>query len=447
MPVEHILCAPGAHIGEQIARAYLVEHLATSRGILLTNYHHPSGNGTDEHDLVLINEGGVWAVEVKHWTGRIDADQISWLHNGIKHPSPMITIEGKAKSIASTVREAGFTNVSVVGLVVLTRNDTRFGSEPPEDHRRKLFRLNDRLLQAVTGTEYRYRSTNRDLTPTEIQRIADLLVKRKVDPEQQIIGSYRLVQEIETNHDYRVYEAQHTRIESRRARVKRYQATGYTSRQELTEAARRFQRDIDALSQIENHPNIVRAFDFMADADTDDTYWLLLEWVEGQTVRDRLNAAEPIDFEHQLDILRPLTSALAACHKHGILHRNITPESVYLADDGAVKLGDFDFARVSSAGRTISKTGVPLTVNKYLAQELRGGFRAADERSDLYALGAIWYDMAVREPADFPIIPANIDDTTIPSDAKDMLRSLLAPQPQKRPTSAEEVYEWLTLLS
>lgn len=447
MPIQHIPCAPGAHIGEQIARDYLIGQLAHSRGILLTNYHHRAGNGTEEHDLLLINTGGVWAIEVKHWTGRIDADQIYWLHNGIKHTSPMTTIEGKAKSIASTLREAGFTNVSVVGLVVLTRNDTHFGSEPPEDHRHKLFRLNDKLLQAVTGTEYRYRSNSRDLTPTEIQRIADLLVKRKIDPERRIIGSYRLVQEIETNHHYRVYEAQHTLIESRRARVKRYQAMGYTSRDEITEAARRFQRDIDALSHIDHHPNIVRAFDFRADPDTDDTYWLLLEWIEGQTVRDRLNAAEPVDFEQQVSIVRPLASALVACHKHGILHRNITPESVYLADDGTVKLGDFDFARVSSAGRTISKTGVPLTVNKYIAQELRGGFRAADERSDLYALGAIWYDMAVREPADFPIIPLKIDDTTIPRDAKTLLHSLLAPQPQKRPTSAEEVDEWLALFA
>jgi hypothetical protein len=90
MPIQHIPCAPGAHIGEQIARAYLLRELTSSQGILLTNYHHPAGNGTEEHDLLLINERGVWALEVKHWYGRVDADAVYWLHSGHRHHSPVI---------------------------------------------------------------------------------------------------------------------------------------------------------------------------------------------------------------------------------------------------------------------------------------------------------------------------------------------------------------------
>jgi serine/threonine protein kinase len=256
-----------------------------------------------------------------------------------------------------------------------------------------------------------------------------------------------LLRELEPGEGFRAYEAQHVRVDNRRARVKHYQVTGYTTREELEGAAQRFQRDIEALSQIDRHPNIVRAYDFLADVDSDDTYWLLLEWIEGRTLRDRLDDAAPIAFEEQLSILRSLAEALATCHDQGILHRNLTPASVYLADDGTVKLGDFDFARVSSSGHTISKTGVPLTMNKYTPQELRGGFRPADARSDLYALGAIWYDMVLRRPSDEPVLMQLVEGANLPADAKELLRSLLAPQPNKRPASAKEVREWLELLA
>lgn len=446
MPIQHIPCAPGAHIGEQIARDYVLRELTNSRGILLTNYHHPVGNGTEEHDLLLINERGVWAIEVKHWVGRIDADQVYWCHNNYRHPSPVTTVESKAKRIASVLREAGFGATSVVGIVLLTRTDTRFGIEPPEEHRRKVFRLTSRLTAALTGKEYRYSPTNQDLTPTAIQRVADLLVQTKVDPERRIIGSYRLLRELEPSEGFQAYEAQHVLLQQRRARVKQYQVTGYTSKAELNEAVRRFQQDVNVLSQLEDHPNILRAYDFQTDPDSDDTYWFIVEWIEGHTLRDRLEEEEPISFNEQLAILRPLTGALTACHQRGILHRNLTPASIYIADDGNVNLGDFDFARVSGIGRTISKTGIPLTINKYTAQELRSGFRPADERSDLYALGAIWYDMVLRRPEDEPILLQLVETAELPPDAKQFLQSLLAPQPAKRPASAQEVNDWLLLL-
>lgn len=445
MPLQHIPCAPGAHIGEQIARQFLMRELAASAGVLLTNYHHPAGNGTQEHDLVLINERGVWAIEVKHWFGRIDADAVYWLHAGHRHPSPVISVEGKARSMASALSSAGFTNISTVGLVVLTRHEGKFGSDPPDEHRRKVFRLTRPLIEAVTGTDYLYRPHNQRLTPVLMQQIATTLVQRRVDPERRIIGSYRLLRELEPGASFRTYEAQHVRFEHLRARVKHYQVTGYTSRVELDAAVRRFEQDMRALIQLE-HPGIVREIDFLPDADSDDTYWMLTEWIEGQSLRDMLDDDAPIAFADQLRVLRPLAAALAACHSKGILHRNVIPESVYVADTGEVKLGDFDCARVPGGGTTISVTGMPLATSKYTAPELRDGFRPADARADLYALGALWYDMALRRPADEPIVLARVEEAPLSKDARELLRSLLAPQPKKRPASATEVQEWLEML-
>jgi serine/threonine protein kinase len=446
MALTHIPAAPGAHIGEQIARDFLARELAGSRGVLLTNYHHPAGNGTEEIDLLLINERGVWLLEVKHWFGRIDADQVHWLHSSHRSPSPVGVIESKAKSVSSTLQSAGLTNISVVGLVVLTRHEARFGTEPPEHHRRKVFRLTRPLIDALTGTEYRYRPSNHDLTPTQIQHVADLLVRRKVDPERRIVQSYRVMRELEPGEGFRAYEGQHIRFPGRRSRVKQYQITGFATKAEFDAAVSRFEQDMRALSYLDGHPQIVRAIDFVADPDSDDTQWLLLEWIEGQSLRDRLDDDIPLDYQEQLRILRSAARVLTACHEQGVIHRNLTPASIYLADDGSVKLGDFDFARVAG-GQTIAITGKPLTLNKYTAQELRSGFKPADERSDLYSLGAIWYDMALRRPADEPVMLTSIEQAPLPQDARDILRLLLAPQPHKRPGSAREVSDWLELLA
>lgn len=445
MAITHRACAPGAHIGEVLARNYLMQELTGSRGILLTNYHHPVHNATDEHDLVLINECGVWALEVKHWYGRIDADAIHWLHNGINHPSPISTIEMKAKRLASTVQRAGFRNVSVVGMVVLTRHEARFRATPPPEHHRKIFRLTRPLIDAVTGTDYLFRSNNVALTPTMIQNIANAFASNHVDPQRQIIGNYRLVRDLESHDGFDSGEALHTTIE-RRARVKRYQATGYTSEQELKNAVRRFARDVTALEGLAGHPNIVRVYDFMPDRNTDDTYWLMLEWVEGENLRDRLDDDTPIPLDEQIRILRSLTTALEACHKKGIIHRNVSPSSIYLDDDGSIKLGDFDLSRVPGVGKTISTTGRPPTTSKYLPPEVRDSHRSLNEQSDFYSVGAIWYDMLLRRPPDEPVVLRFLNDDSIPKDVQEILRILLAPQQHKRPTDGQEVLAWLDMV-
>lgn len=441
MPIVHISCAPSAHVGEQIARDFLLTRLSNSYGILLTNYHHPAGNGTEEHDLVLINERGVWTLEVKHWVGNIEADKVYWLHNGYRHPSPVTSIEIKAKNLASNLRGAGFTNISVVGLVVLTRSDVRLKITDPLS--RKVFHLNTHLLGALTGRNYLYRPSNMGLSATLIDRIADTLVHRKVDPGHTIVASYRLLRELETREGVHVYEAQHINIPSRHARVKKYHLTNYTSAEELQEAARRFQQDMQALTQVDAHPNIIRAYDFLIDPDSDDTYWLLLEWTEGVKLQDRLDEGRHFSLDEQLDILRQLTGVISYCHSKGILHRNLNPSSVYLADNGKVKLGDFDFARVPDLSKTISKTGTPLIVNKYTAPELKVDARMADVRSDLYSLGAIWYDMLTHRKTDEPVLLSRIKEVGLSDQAEQLLRSLLASRPEDRPNSAEEVKNWL----
>lgn len=441
MPLRHIQCAPGAHIGEEIAAEFIRDAFKDSDGVLLSNYHHPNGigAGTDEIDLLLINTRGVWLLEVKHWFGHIVADQYDWLQAGRRHPSPIRSIEMKARRVASAVQNAGFQNVSVSGLVVLTLPDTTLDID--DTLKNKVLRLDQSLVKAVTGNEFLFRSNNRRLSADDINRIADTLTRMKVDPQRRIIGSYRLLRELEPGDGYTVYEAQHVNVANRRARVKRYQLTGLDSIPNISKAAERFQQDMQALMVVEGHPHVVRAYDFQPDSDTSTIYWLMLEWVDGPTLRDLIDRSK-FAYDQQIAIMLPLARAVAFCHSKKIIHRNITPSSVYLARNLTLKLGDFDFARVPAMG-TISVKGEPLALNKYTAPEIRDDARAANERSDLYALGAIWYDMALQRPETEPVLLGSVDKITMPDNARKLLRSLLAPQPAQRPVNAAEVVQLL----
>ena len=135
-----------------------------------------------------------------------------------------------------------------------------------------------------------------------------------------------------------------------------------------------------------SHPNLVNVFDQGSDAGT--TY-LVMEYVPGITLRDALNEYGPLSAVRALEMLAQILSGLAAAHRAGILHRDLKPDNVLLADDGRVKLGDFGLARAISAH---TSTGDLVGTIAYLSPELvtRG---LADARSDVYAAGILLYEL------------------------------------------------------
>ena len=135
-----------------------------------------------------------------------------------------------------------------------------------------------------------------------------------------------------------------------------------------------------------SHPNLVNVFDQGSDLGT--TY-LVMEYVSGITLRDALNEYGPLPNVRALEMMAQILSGLAAAHRAGILHRDLKPDNVLLADDGRVKLGDFGLARAISAH---TSTGDLVGTIAYLSPELvtRG---QADARSDVYAAGILLYEL------------------------------------------------------
>jgi beta-lactam-binding protein with PASTA domain/serine/threonine protein kinase len=156
----------------------------------------------------------------------------------------------------------------------------------------------------------------------------------------------------------------------------------------------RFVREARAAARL-SHPNVVGVFD---QGDDDGTLFLAMEYVDGGTLRDLMREQAPLRPSMALALLDPILAALGAAHQAGLVHRDVKPENVLLADDGRVKVADFGLARAVSAETQHTTAGVLIGTVSYLSPELLVDGRA-DARSDVYAAGVLLYEMLTgRKP-------------------------------------------------
>ncbi|MDN5571156.1 MAG: Stk1 family PASTA domain-containing Ser/Thr kinase [Propionibacteriaceae bacterium] len=158
--------------------------------------------------------------------------------------------------------------------------------------------------------------------------------------------------------------------------------------------ARRFDAEARAAAHL-SHPNVVSVFDQGSD---DGRPYIVMEYVQGCTLRNLITREAPMEPGRVLDLLEPVCSALAAAHAAGIIHRDVKPENVLISDRGEVKVADFGLARAITAQSHAATTGLVIGTVSYIAPELVTKGRA-DARSDVYSLGIVMYEMLTgRKP-------------------------------------------------
>ncbi|MFJ6536937.1 Stk1 family PASTA domain-containing Ser/Thr kinase [Paenarthrobacter sp. NPDC091711] len=147
----------------------------------------------------------------------------------------------------------------------------------------------------------------------------------------------------------------------------------------------RLSREAKAAASL-SHPHIVGVLDQGEDG---HIAYLVMEYVKGHTLRDTLSEQGPLPPRLALALIDPVIEGLAAAHRSGLIHRDVKPENVLIADDGRIKVGDFGLARAISAN---TSTGALIGTVAYLAPELVLG-QPADARSDIYSAGIMLYEM------------------------------------------------------
>lgn len=439
-------CGPRPHRGETLTANYLRHHLPA--GKILVNYYLPVYHSTREIDLVVLTHSGVYLLEVKHWTGAIKADQKTWRHRGENRPNPIPTIQNKAKIMHSFLERRNWHNVSVLGLVVLSKGREALGvhgsirDEVLEEKVRQeidenVFGLHSSLVDVLTSRKFH--PDRRTLQNTELNELCDTIFTAHVNDVERQIHGYHILKEQDRGHYVELIGETEF---SDKVRIKQYDVPYVGSERELDRAIDRFRRDMDALKAAGRHINLLMPYRFRRDENSDERHYLILEWTGDQTLADRL-AAGPIELSEQKRILADIADGLAHCHQRGIYHRNLSPSSVYLTPQGRAVVGDFDFARVPTVSRTLSTQSKSLIVGRHVAPEQLMQLPEIDQRADVFSLGVIWYDMVFRPAEDDAVERERIATAPLPDYDKDVMRMMLTTSHLERIQSMQEVQQYL----
>ena len=159
--------------------------------------------------------------------------------------------------------------------------------------------------------------------------------------------------------------------------------------------ALRFTREARTLAKL-NHPNIVSVYEF---GNVHDTYYFLMEYVDGPTLRDVVSAGQ-LAPEHALAMVPHLCDALQFAHDKGVIHRDIKPENILMTTDGSVKIADFGLSRIlgdENQPTALTGTHQIMGTPRYMAPEQLEGAHSVDHRADIYSLGVVFYEMLTGE--------------------------------------------------
>ncbi len=198
-------------------------------------------------------------------------------------------------------------------------------------------------------------------------------------------------------------------------------------------------------------PHVVNVFDQGQDG---EMAYLVMEYLPGITLRELLREQKRLTLPQTITIMDAILSGLSAAHRAGIVHRDVKPENVLLAEDGRIKIGDFGLARASSANTATGQ--MLLGTIAYLAPELvtRG---TADARSDIYALGIMLYEMLAGEQpykgeqpmqiayqhATHSVPRPSVKNPSVPEQLDELVLWATERSPEDRPSDAREMLERL----
>jgi serine/threonine-protein kinase len=218
----------------------------------------------------------------------------------------------------------------------------------------------------------------------------------------------------------------------------------------------RFIKEAKATAAL-SHPNVVSIQDQGWNEGGSPAVFIVMEYIDGNTLRDYLFERGSLPVEEVLRFLIPVVSALAEAHSLGIIHRDIKPENILISKDGRVKIADFGLARGAQLGSTQTvESSVVLGSVSYLSPEqvARG---ISDARSDIYSLGIVFFELLIgRKPfdGDTPIQIAykHVNDRVpsvrsikpeIPESIDQLVTQATSPNPDQRFKDARELLEVL----
>ncbi|MEW5961409.1 MAG: protein kinase, partial [Chloroflexota bacterium] len=251
----------------------------------------------------------------------------------------------------------------------------------------------------------------------------------------KILGNrYRILREIGSGGMAWVYLAEDTTDNSLVAVKVLYPQFG-----EDLSYIQRFNREAKLASALTD-PHIVRVLDYGADR---DIYYLVMEYIEGQNLRDTLEEKGVFSWKHALEIIDQLATALEHAHLHGIVHRDIKPQNMMLTESGLLKVLDFGIARIPTLP-SLTQSGF-IGSPYYVSPEQAMG-EEVDTRSDIYSAGIVLYELLsgkipfdakspwsiINQHISMDLPPIKLANGEMPPEVSELLSRLVAKRPADR---------------
>ena len=270
-----------------------------------------------------------------------------------------------------------------------------------------------------------------------------------------IDGRYQLIRQMASGGMASIYEALDTRLD-RKVAVK----IMHSHLAQDEQFVERFIREAKAAAAL-SHPNIVAVQDQGWNQNGTPAIFLVMEMIEGHTLREYLNEQGNLSITDGIKFLLPVLSALSAAHKIGIIHRDIKPENILISKEGRIKIADFGLAKGPLIGGTLTaESSVILGSVSYLSPEqVQRGI--ADSRSDIYSIGITAFEIFTgKKPfeGDAPIQIAymHVNNrvpristliSAVPEKLDDLIFSATSANPDERPRDATVLYEQLSAIN
>ena len=208
----------------------------------------------------------------------------------------------------------------------------------------------------------------------------------------------------------------------------------------------RFRREAQAAARL-THGNIVAIHDW---GEEFGTYFIVMEYVDGQSLSQLIRSGGPLPATQAAEIAARVAAALDFAHRHGVVHRDVKPGNIMISSVGEVKVADFGIAQALTAGDRVNltQTGAVMGTATYFSPEQAQG-RVLDQRSDLYSLGCVLYEMLTGSPpfsGDTPVAIAykHVQEpvppmTGVPAPLEAITAMLLRKDPDQRYANAADV--------
>ncbi len=458
---------------ENASERKAIKHLAAvlpDNYYVFHNFELTTGRGLPyEFDCCVVTDFAVWHVEVKGYRGMIRGDSTQWIfENGGVTPSPIPLANKKSKILSSKLRShsSQLRDVWVDTVVLLTDDKARIRLK--DDQSGRVILLKDAL-------DYLTDPKNIPVRVDNIERhhntICEALFGMRPSKKVKQIGLYDIKERINQSESRSVFLAKHRYIRTRPETIlKVFHFDMYSSEEERQKQIEAIFHDQDAMRLLGVHPNMIDTGDMFAWED--NKFVLPTEYVpKGRPLQSLLEEGEDRDitWAEKADWVAKMARGLHHAHKNGVIMRDVRPMNVVVAPEGVVKLVNFDLALLEDSPQLSSPKGLEKRLDqRYVAPEVWKDPSKADQRSDIYSLGIVFYQLITSKtpyedieqvikaggetPLDRALLlkelstPGSEDFMASPQDAADVIARMCQQDPAARYATLAEVLEDLSLL-